>query len=310
LMRPQSYDFEPELKSATDLLARAHVAVYPIDGRGLQALPMPSGFKGKNLNYMNILEHGTMDDIAEQTGGKAYYNTNGLTEAVEAALDTGSNFYTVTYTPVNQVLDTRFRTISVKVDQPGLKLTYRDGYYAVAPDTSVSGKKIETVTAMQSAMMRGGLEPTQIVFKVTVAQSPGTEDVLPVSNKPDAKQMKPPYRHYSLSFLVDVSNIAFNPSSDGNYRGNFEFGAMVYNADGDEVMNSASKTVSPILPPAVYQSMRRGGANAHLEIDVPAKGEYFLRIGVHDLGSDRVGAIEIPVSSITPVVAPAVASGK
>jgi len=28
-------------------------------------------------------------------------------------------------------------------------------------------------------------------------------------------------------------------------------------------------------------------------------GEYFLRIGVHDFASDRVGAIEVPTSSIT-----------
>ena len=38
--------------------------------------------------------------------------------------------------------------------------------------------------------------------------------------------------------------------------------------------------------------MLRGGANAHQEIAVPATGEYFLRIGVHDISSDRVGAIE------------------
>jgi hypothetical protein len=112
--------------------------------------------------------------------------------------------------------------------------------------------------------------------------------------------MKPPYRHYTISYVIDVSGIEFSASMDGNYRGDFEYGAMVYNADGDEAMNSASKTVSPILPPAVYQSMRRGGANAHLEIDVPAAGTYFLRIGVHDLTSDRVGAIEVPVSSIKP----------
>jgi hypothetical protein len=231
-------------------------------------------------------------------------------EAVEQALDNGSNYYTLTYTPLNQAVDSRFRTISVKVDRPDVKLVYRDGYYAVDPSTTLAGTKVPNVTAMQSAMMRGSLEPTQILFKVNVAQMPGTEDVLPVSNKPDAKQMRPPYRHYTISFAIDVSGIDFSPSADGNYRGAFEFGAMVYNADGDEVMNSASKTVSPILPPAVYQSMRRGGANAHLEIDVPAKGEYFLRIGVHDQNSDHVGAIEIPVSSIAPETAPAVASGK
>jgi hypothetical protein len=299
------FDDADAMRNAGDLLARAHVAVYPVDGRGLENVPLKSR-KGE----LRFAEHGTMDMVAEQTGGKAVYDYNGLTEAAEAAIDEGSNYYTLTYTPLNQVLDTRFRTISVKVDQPGVHLVYRDGYYAVDSDMTLSGKKVEKVTAMQSAMMRGALEPTQILFKVNVAQAPGTEETLPASNKPDAKQMKPPYRHYGLSFLVDVNNIEFSPSIDGNYRCAFEFGVMVYNADGDEVVNSASKTVSPILPVAVYQSMLRGGANAHLEIDVPANGDYFLRIAVHDLASDRVGAIEVPTASVTPEKASTTIPGK
>jgi hypothetical protein len=56
----------------------------------------------------------------------------------------------------------------------------------------------------------------------------------------------------------------------------------------------------PSLPPAVYQSMLDSGANLRQEIAVPAKGEYILRIGVHDLTTDHVGAIEVPVSTLTP----------
>jgi len=40
-----------------------------------------------------------MEAIAEQTGGKAFYNTNDLAAAAEEVIDLGSNFYTVTYTP-------------------------------------------------------------------------------------------------------------------------------------------------------------------------------------------------------------------
>ena len=56
--------------------------------------------------------------------------------------------------------------------------------------------------------------------------------------------------------------------------------------------------------------MLRGGANAHQEIAVPATGDYFLRIAVHDLASDRVGAIEIPTASITPNQTPDVSTLK
>jgi hypothetical protein len=56
--------------------------------------------------------------------------------------------------------------------------------------------------------------------------------------------------------------------------------------------------------------MLRTGANASQQIDVPATGDYFLRIAVHDLTSDRVGAIEVPTASISPQVVPAVAAPK
>jgi hypothetical protein len=41
-----------------------------------------------------------------------------------------------------------------------------------------------------------------------------------------------------------------------------------------------------------------------------ATGDYFLRIAVHDLTSDRIGAIEVPTASITPETTPAVAAEK
>jgi VWFA-related protein len=299
------YDLAPAMTEAEDLLARAHVAVYSIDSRGLQVVKFKSR-KGELI----FAEHGTMDGVAEKTGGKAFYNNNDLGALAAEALDSGSNYYTITYTPVNQALDTRFRTISVKVDRPGLNLVYRNGYYTVAPDITLNGKKVEKVSAMQAALMRGALDATQVLFKVTVAQAPGTEAKLPADNQPDAKQMKPPYRHFTISYSIDVHGIDFATSPDGNYRGNFEYGVRVYNADGDEIVNSVSTTISPILPPTVYRSMLRGGANASQQIDVPATGDYFLRIGVHDLASDRVGAIEVPTASIASESAPAVAGQK
>jgi hypothetical protein len=153
---------------------------------------------------------------------------------------------------------------------------------------------------MQAAMMRGSLDATQIIFRVAVRPSSTPDSTLPEDNQPAPKQMKPPYRRFTVAYSIDVHGIDFSQSPDNNYRGNFEYGVRVYNADGDEIVNSASKTVSPILPPAVYKSMLNGGANAHLEIAVPATGSYFLRIAVHDLASGRVGSLEIPTASITP----------
>jgi hypothetical protein len=291
------FNFTDAVTSMADLLARSHITVYSIEPRGLDH------FVTTRKGEIEFAEHGTMDTIASLTGGKNFHNTNGMTEALAEAIDTGANFYTITYTPANQKVDTHFRTITVKVDQPGLRLTYRNGYYASDPDTTLAGRKIVKRTAIQSAMVRGSPDATQVRFKVNVAQARGSEDTLPAGNQASGK-LKPPYRRYMLSFSVDVNGIDFATSPDGNYRGDFEFGVMVYEANGEEVLNSALKRVNPILPPAVYQSMRRGGANAHLEVAVPATGEFVLRIAVHDLTSDRIGALEVPTGAITVSPAP------
>ena len=56
----------------------------------------------------------------------------------------------------------------------------------------------------------------------------------------------------------------------------------------------------PSLSPDLYQSMLNSGAKLRQEIAVPAKGDYTLRVGVHDLTTGHLGAIEVPVSSIVP----------
>jgi hypothetical protein len=112
--------------------------------------------------------------------------------------------------------------------------------------------------------------------------------------------MKPPYRRYSLTYTADIHNIAFTQGPDGNYTADFEFQATVFSAATGAAINTTNREVRPVEPASNYQSMLKDGAISTQQIDVPAKGEFFLRIGVHDLNSDRVGAVEIPVSAIRP----------
>jgi VWFA-related protein len=312
---PTVYDFETDVKSVTDLLARSHVTVYPIDARGIQIPDPPvivpySTTKMTNRMNLRVAEHETMDTIAELTGGKAVYNSNDFAGAVQDALSTGSNFYTITYAPNNQKLDTRFRTISVKVDRPNLNLTYRNGYYAIDPGTSLSGAKIPRPTAVQGAMLHGAPDMTEVLFKVRTVRALTTEVGLPTDNQRISPEMKPPYRRYSLSYTTDIHNIAFTQGPDGNYTADFEFQVTVFSAATGDALNTTNREVRPVEPASSYQSLLKNGAIAHQEIDVPSKGDFFLRVVVHDLNTDRVGSMEIPTASIKSDPVPAVASGQ
>jgi VWFA-related protein len=276
-------DYTADINKAYGLLAAAQVTVFPIWIRGVPVA-------GDPLFESHAYELLSMEAVAEATGGVAYYNSNDLAALTAKAINSGSDYYTLSYVPPGSEYDGRHHSIKIVANQPGLKLTYRDEYYAEDP------RKIAPTPGL-------ALDTTQILFRVQVTQSPASATLSP-QNNPDPKHMHPPYRHLSIAYTIDVHGIDFTQKADNNYRGAFEYGVNVYNADGD-VINSTANTVSPIVPPAVYQSMLRTGANAHRDIDIPATGDYFLRIAVHDLTSGRIGAIEIPTSSLTPNSVPA-----
>jgi VWFA-related protein len=68
-------------------------------------------------------EHDTMEQIAEFTGGRAFYETNGFEQALLAAAEDGANYYTLSYSPSNRKFDGRLRKIHVQVARKGLHLS-------------------------------------------------------------------------------------------------------------------------------------------------------------------------------------------
>jgi VWFA-related protein len=69
---------------------------------------------GPKFFQQTAAEHATMQQIAEETGGRAYYDTNGIKEAVAAAIQNGANYYTLAYTPADKI-DGRFHKFQITV---------------------------------------------------------------------------------------------------------------------------------------------------------------------------------------------------
>ena len=331
-------DFQDDVRKTTDLLARSQVAVYPVDGRGLflngafaasqneQEMAKisayghaPAAGKGPGLFHtssqssrdqagsfsdsmhqfarMTSAEHATMTEIADNTGGKAFFDTNGLKDAVEKAVSDGSNYYTLAYTPPDPKLDGSYRRIEVKVDRPDLRLSYRKTYFADNPGEAWNGKKVLPQSAMQAAMRFGAPGPSQILFSVQAVPDDVPVNKLSQGAKPDSKLMKPPYRTYNLTYLVDMRDVRFSATSDGVRHGNFEFEVLVYGADG-EIVNQTGSRMSLDFPAGRYTQILQRGLRVGQTVEVPVKGDYFLRIGISDMSADHIGAIEIPVATL------------
>lgn len=260
----------------------------------------------EKYNADTVSEHGTMNAMADATGGHAFYNTNDLTSAAGEAVDMGSNFYTLAYTPANSKLDGRLHKIKIVSARRGLTLSYRQGYYAdpekvdtrisiaaSAPhDQAVStGGGLSQQETLRLAMMRGAPTPTEILMKVGVMPMSvtKTEDAVGPGNAP-APKAHGPWRRYSLNYRIDAGNIVFLRGADGKAHAEFELITFVYSPDGT-VLNTLNSIVHIAESMDVVRQLMKDGIFCHQEVSAPAKGESFLRIAVHDLHRDRYGAV-------------------
>ena len=85
----------------------------------------------------------TMDELAQDTGGKACKNTNDLSGCVKTAMDDAASYYEVAFYPQNIPWDGNYHGLVIKTTRPGLKLAYRRGYFALDADSLAKAEKPE-----------------------------------------------------------------------------------------------------------------------------------------------------------------------
>src|SRR6202050_3972385 len=134
-----------QLRAATDAANRADVSIYSIDSRGLLAAP-PGGdtttnaatgtsmFTGASVFHQTDQREDSRDTLATlstDTGGKAFCDLGGLSEAFPKIQQDNTGYYLIGYRLGADVKrDGRWRAIRVKVSAPGAHIRYREGYYA------------------------------------------------------------------------------------------------------------------------------------------------------------------------------------
>lgn len=314
-------NYADEVRNTNDLLSSARVAVYPVDGRGLMTNPSmqasgmgpgPTGLGGVSTGVVNTdphipvsstarfsqqteAEQSAMKQIAEETGGRAYVDTNGLKEAVESAVENGASYYTIGYAPASGKFDGQFRKIEVRVDDSSDKLAYRRGYYADPPDRpSVHDAGVPGV--MNAATLLGAPPATQIVFLARVL--PSTDPQFKNVNFPAGPEgsmsasLKGPVRRYIVDLTIDPHMIDFAQAA-GVHRAQLEFVMTAYDPD-DVLVNYMDRSIQVSLPDERYSHVMAMGMAVRLALDVPV-GRFALRIAVHDLTADRAGSLQIPL---------------
>ena len=324
---PDAVDYDMQSAQAANAVSLNRVAMYPIDDRGLEMRWHP--FNQEEL-----------ERIANATGGKAFFNTNGLKEALTQITETGSNYYTIAYAPTNTEWHAHHRDVEIAVPgRPDVKLQYRHRYYAhkegkaqrVADQKQAqqamaeASKKQddEAVEAGELALMGdaeskedfadsmhlGKMPAGELVFSVSVAPGKsatklGKNAALPQGSLLRADFQRKPFREDQLLFVIDPSRVHFEPQRDGSYGAELELVTVVYDNTG-QVLNSVSTVRRIRFDAEMYDKVLRHEltVSSRQTVDVPEKVNAFFRFGVYDTASERIGTMEVPVDDVRPGVA-------
>jgi VWFA-related protein len=271
------------MASAARSLNYANIAVYPVDARGLVGMPRqlaavtPSGIKpGKTPVIPAFRPSGldTLQDLADQTGGRAFYNTNDLSGAIHLALTDSAVTYTLGFYPESNTLDGKFHDLKVGVRRAGMDVRYRKGYFAFKETRASETQSLSNLlTAFGSP-----LESATI----------GLEAMLERVNRPQPNSLR-------IQWTVDIHNLQL--AREGDLRtGAINVFFIQQDSTGHE-LDRVQDAFDIRLAKDNYEAYWKSGMTFHN--DVPAKdGAATLRIVLADRSSAAVGSLIVSLSQV------------
>lgn len=304
-----------EMQQTQNLLASSQISVYPVDPRGVPVRPsqLPGNdllasdlaaqqrmngsrsFSPQDKEYDNNVfqEHVSMEQLADATGGKAFFNTNDIAQGMKQAIDDGTRFYTLSYTPPASAKPGQFRDIEVSVKGKGLHLAYRRGYFAVPPRGATPSPLNSKKTSL--AMQPMAPQSSEVLFQLEVSKPAANTDASKVIGAPVFEAQ--PHGTYQLNAIVDFSTLQFSPDAEGKMHGVVDVATVIYDKNG-KVLDSRNDRATLALDDARYQAMLKSGMRYHQIVALPDKGDGYVRVAVHDAMTDKLGTVQMAMDSI------------
>jgi VWFA-related protein len=299
-----SQNYGPAVNDAGALLSQAQIALYTVDARGLfggvadqsnqrfqqqmygaRAVQTPTGDVVPTVESSGQPAFGTsqmtrtgnevtgshlvMENLAKETGGKAFYNANNLDLAIAASVADGTNYYTLGYYPNDKNWDGKFRKIEIKTTRKDIKVRAREGYFALDASTQSGAKALNTQDRARdlAVAMKDPMPSTGVAFRVRVQRSPSSPSQLLVQ------------------YQVDSHSVAFKEADQGRHESNLDFAAFAVTRDG-KIFDTVVKNVSTALPVEQYTQVQKHGMPFRLEIKAPGGN---AALGVQTVAEGKTG---------------------
>ena len=258
--------FEGGFEKAAQMLNSSALVVYPVDAHGLIT---------SRPDYGNLF---TMSRVAEQTGGRAFYENNDLQGAIRHAVDDSDLTYELGYYPTNTKWDGRFHQIKVRVKRKGTTIRTRKGYLALAEQPIPP----EARGVVASHAITSLLEDNRLGITLHVA---GTRQ----------QQQE---RILSAEVRINPHELKLG-LQDGVFAGMADLLFIQLDQEG-RVVDIATQRYLLNLLPATYEQSAEEGFLLTRDIGIRSNATQ-LRIVLRDVATGLAGAVAVPLQNYFPL---------
>jgi VWFA-related protein len=286
---------QTQLRAAVAAARHSNTAFYTVDVRGLEALA-PGGSAnggggrgggrggGGSSTYSgaavqsqynaNFASQETLATLANDTGGKAFLDSNDFAPAFTKIHDDSSFYYLLGYASTNAAQDGKYRRIQVRLNRADLKnakLEYRNGYYAQS-DFQHSTKETREAQLQEQ-------------FQSDVPSSD-----FPVYMSTGYFRLNDRQFYVPVSVVVPGSQIPFTRASDKD-KASLDVMAVVRD-DQKRPFGQLRETIS--VEPSVSQDVQHKNVQYDTGFQLPP-GKYDLKLLVRENQTGRIGSFEAEI---------------
>ncbi|MDD5544239.1 MAG: VWA domain-containing protein [Acidobacteriia bacterium] len=284
---------DAQVKATVYAANRANMSIYAVDSRGLVATPAGGdasrGGTGGTAMFSGASIRSGLDQISsaqdtlvtlsEDTGGRAFIDTNDLGQVFDQVHEDTRSYYLVGYYSSNTKHDGRFRRIKVTVDVPDVKLQFRQGY--IAPKEFGQLTKDELNRQLEEALNTDA-PFTDLPF-ILGAYS---------FEVPDPKDPKTTEMFVPVSLRLPSSDVPFTDKRDRKET-NFDFvGAVQDPARANTMVSYVRDTIHLKLDDALYARIAAGGSIQYDTGFFLRPGNYKLKFLIRENQTGKIGTFE------------------
>jgi VWFA-related protein len=273
-------DVMPLYERTWQALIDGNFAIYPVDVRGLigpsigsaqlRSSQMNNAFGMRRDNWERQDSIDTLKTFANETGGKAFVNSNDIAAGFLQAADDSAQYYIVAYYLDHSKKKLGWHKLGVKVKGEGLVVRARSGFLLTKSTEDWQSTK---VTDMDMAV-RSPVDYTEIPLRLRWTKfSPGKDA-----------------GHREVEYNVDLPAGTATVDAGDNNHARLEFVAAIRTAEGKLLHEPDLQVLDAHVKSENIDKVKTSGITYRNVLNVPP-GEYNVRFVVRDGITGKMGSV-------------------